>query len=266
MAQQLRCGLAMRSKIRTGSWAFAAVVAAIGGIGCSGGSSTPTSNDYDDVAQSTAALVATPGGGGETASISDVASIAIGATPGNVSVNAQGSFSTVQAGLTYSFTLTCADVSGNALPHCGPTTSAAQASVSWNGDLQIPDFSATVSRTGNWSVTGIQTGTATFTGTGSFDYSSTFQSAFRDEQASADLVYNATYDSVVFNEAAHLVTGGTVQYAINASRMASSTSGTSSGSFTINAVVTFAADGSATIVLDGSHAYQVTAGGVVIKV
>jgi hypothetical protein len=258
----------MRSKLCIGSWALVAVVAAIGGTGCSGGSSTPTSNDYDDVAQSTAALVVTPGGGGggETASISDVASIAVGVTPANVSVSAQGSFSTVQAGLTYSFTLTCADVSGNALPHCGPTTSAAQASVSWNGDLQIPDFSATVSRTGDWSVSGIQTGTATFNGTGSFDYSSTFQSAFRDEQASADLVYNATYDAVVYSEAAHLVTGGTIQYSIEASRMASSTSGTSSGSFTINAVVTFAADGSATIVLDGSHTYQVTAGGVVIKV
>jgi hypothetical protein len=255
----------MRSKFRICFGATAVTVAALGATGCSsGGSSTPTSNDYDDVAQSTAALVITPGGGGETASVSDVVNIALGVT-GNVTVSAQGGFSTVEAGVTYSFVVSCADAAGKALSQCGPTTNTAQASVSWNGDLSIPDFTATVARSGTWTVAGLQTGTATFNGTGSFNYASQFQSAFRNEMATASLVYDATYDGVVYDEASHLVTGGTIDYTVNASRMASSTSGSSSGSFTIDAVVTFA-NGGATIVLDGSHAYQVSAAGVIIKV
>jgi hypothetical protein len=245
-----------------------AIVAALGGAGCSSGSgsSTPTSNDYDDVAQSTAAIVATPGGGGEVTSMYDVATISVGTTPSGATVTASGSFSSVHAGVTYSYTVSCTDAHGNALAQCGPTTNDAQASVSWSGTLSVPDYTATVNRTGNWSVTGIQTGTATFNGTGSFNYSSHFESAFRDEQASANLTYGATYDAVVYDEATGLVNGGTVDYTINASGMASSTSGSASGTFTIDAVVTFAPGGTATIVLDGSHTYTVTASGVVTKV
>jgi hypothetical protein len=222
-------------------------IAAVGGAGCSSNNSTPTSNQYDDVAQSTAAIVATPGGGGEIGSMSAVATIAIGVSPAGATLNAQGSYSTLNAGVTYSFTVSCTDVQGNALPHCGPTTNDAQAS-------------------GNWNVTGLQTSAVTFNGSGSFNYASQFTSVFRNEQASANLSYNGSYDAVVYDQATHLVSGGSVNYTINASGLASSTGGAASGSLTIDAVVTFAANGSATITLDGSHTYLVTASGVVTKV
>jgi hypothetical protein len=243
----------------------AVVLTALGAVGCSSSNATPTSNDYDDVAQSTAAIIATPGGGGEIGSMSDVATIAVGVSPGDVTLDAQGSFSGVLAGVTYAFTVSCTDALGNALPHCGATTNAAQASVSWTGKLEVPDYSATVTRSGNWNVTGVQTGTATFNGTGSFDYASQFTSTFRNEQASANLSYNASYNGVVYDESSHLVTGGTVNYTISASGLASSTNGQASGSFTINAVATFA-NGSATLTLDGSHTYLVSAAGIVTKV
>ncbi len=48
--------------------------------------------------------------------------------------------------------------------------------MAWSGNLTIPDFTASVTRNGDWTITGLQTGTATFGGTGSFTFASTFQS------------------------------------------------------------------------------------------
>ena len=249
---------------------FVACLALVGGmtaLGCSSSNSTPTSNDYDDVAQSTAALVATPGGGGELGSMSASADIAIGTTPINVTVSGSGSFSSVQAGVTYSFDLSCTDAGGASLAHCGPTTNTAKADVSWSGNLTIPSYTASVTRNGSWTLAGLQTGTATFSGNGSFTFNSNFTSTFRNEQASANLDYSATYNAIVYNMAAHHPTSGSAHYTVNASRAASSTSGSSSRSFSIDALVTFAADGSATLTLDGAaHSYHVSASGTVIKI
>jgi hypothetical protein len=244
------------------------LAAALGGVGCSSSDSkgTPTSSDYDDVAQSTAAIVATPGGGGEIGSMSDSATLALGTTPADVTLSASGSYSGVHSGVTYSFTLTCTDAAGLTLPHCGPTTNDAQASVSWSGDLSVPDYTATVNRSGSWTLSGVQTGTATFSGSGNLTFASQFASAFRDEQASTNLSYSATYDALTYNETTHLVTGGSVSYTINGAASASSTSGAAGGSFTIDAVLTFASNGTATLTLDGSHTYAISASGTVTKV
>ena len=250
---------------------FFACIAAVGavgsvGTGCSGSSSTPTSNEYDDVAQSTAALVITASGGGEIGSMYDSASLAVGVTPGDVNVNASGTFGAVTAGVTYTFTVSCTDASGAAMSHCGPATNDALASVSWSGDLTLPNFNATVSRQGNWSLSGVQTGTATFGGSGSFTFASQFESIFRNEQTSTNLDYSASYNAVTYDTAAHHATGGSIDYTINASHAASGTSAQSNASFSIDAVVAFNADGSATITLDGTHAYTLTTGGLVIKI
>jgi hypothetical protein len=247
-------------------FACVAVMTVAGVVGCSSGKSTPTSNDYDDVAQSTAALTVQAGGGGEIGSMSASASLAVGVTPGNVSVNASGTFDELQAGVDYTFTIACTDASGAALSHCGPTTNDAQASVGWSGDLTLPGFSATVDRQGSWTLTGVQTGTVTFNGSGSFTFASQFQSAFRNEMATANLTYSGSYDAVTFVTAAKHATGGTAHYTVNASESSSSTSGQSSGSFSIDVLVTFNLDGSATLTLDGSHAYAVSASGTVTKI
>jgi len=243
-----------------------ALAAAVGGVACSSNSSTPTSNDYDDVAQSTAALVAPSGGGGEMGSMAEASSIAIGVTPVGVTANASGSFNGVNAGVTYDFTLSCTSASGAALPACGPTTNDAQASVTWSGNLTLPDYTASVSRNGSWTLSGLQSGTATFNGTGSLTFAATFESSFRNEQANANLSYAASYNAVTYDETAHFATGGSIQYTVNGSESASNTGGSSSGSFTMNAMLTFAASGTATLTLDGSHTYTITSAGTVTKI
>jgi hypothetical protein len=247
-----------------------AAVVAVGSAGCSSGNKQPTSQQYDDVAQSTAAIVASPAGGasggGEIGSMANVATLSAGGSTAGVSVTASGSFSGVVGGITYDFTLTCTDSSGAALPHCGSTTNTATASVSWTGDVSVAGYSASVNRSGNWTVTGIQSGTATFNGSGSLTYQAQFTSAFNNTQASTDLSYSGSYDAVTYNETSHVVTGGTIHYTVSGSGQASSNSGQASGSFTVDAVVTFNGSGGATITLDGTHTYNVTSGGVVIKV
>jgi hypothetical protein len=243
-----------------------AAAASLSGVACSSANTTPTSSEYDDVAQSTAALVTTSGGGGELGSMSDSASLALGVTPLDVTVNASGTFDGSHAGLSYNFALSCTSANGTALAHCGPTTNDADASVSWSGVLILPDITANVLRTGSWTVTGVQTGTATFNGTGSFTVTSTFASAFRNESASTSLSYAATYSGITYAMPLHQATAGSAHYTIHSARAGSSTSGSSDADFTIDAVLTFAPGGTATLVLDGSHTYSVSATGVVIKI
>jgi hypothetical protein len=245
---------------------FAVAATALAAVGCSSANTTPTSNDYDDVAQSTAALVATASGGGELGSMYDSASIAIGITPLDVSVNASGSFDGNHAGVTYNFAVSCTDAGGASVAHCGAATNDATASVSWTGNMSLPSFTADVTRNGNWSLTGLQSGTATFNGTGTFTLASTFSSAFRNETASTNLSYAATYSSITYGMLSHQATGGSVHYTIDASHAASSTSVSSNGSFSIDAVLTFAAGGGGTLVLDGSHKYLVSSAGGVLKI
>jgi hypothetical protein len=248
------------------SFAALAVVAALGAAGCSGASSAPTSHDYDDVAQSTAALMVNVSGGGDIGSMSAAASLAAGVTPAGVSVDASGHYGAVNAGLSYSYALSCTAASGAALPRCGPTTNGAQASVTWSGDLTLPSLTATVGRQGSWTLGGVQTGTVTFDGHGSFTFAAQLQSLFRNETASVNLSYDATYDALTFVPALEHATGGSVHYTVNVSHDASGANGQSAASFSIDALLVFKADGSATLTLDGSHVYAVSAFGAVTKI
>ncbi len=194
------------------------------------------------------------------------ASLAVGVMPGGVTAQAAGSFGDVHAGVDYSLTIACTDAAGAALTACSAKTNQAQASVSWSGNLVLPpDLTATVSRQGSWTLNGLQSGTVTFNGTSSFDLAAQFTSIFHGAKASADLAYSASYDAVTYSAAEHHPTGGSIHYAVSGSREASSTSGQSDARFTIDAVVAFHGDGSATITLDGSHSYEVLSSGVVIK-
>jgi hypothetical protein len=255
---------AMKSTILLAS---IAATTAFGAAACSGtASSAPTSADYDNVAQSTAALVIQAGGGGEVGSMVESANLAVGVMPAGVTANGSGSFGDVHAGLDYEVTISCTDAAGAPLSACGPEANAAQASVSWSGDLSLPpDFTANVSRQGNWTLSGLQTGTVTFDGTSSFDLGAQFTSVFHGAQASVDLRYSASYDAVAYSISAHHATAGTIRYSITGSREASTANGQRDASFTMDANVAFSTDGSATITLDGSHRYQVLGGGIVIK-
>jgi hypothetical protein len=137
--------------------------------------------------------------------------------------------------------------------------------LSWSGSLDLPNVSASVDRTGDWTLSGIQSGTPTFAGEGTFSFDISVTSIFRPVTASYHLDYDATYNNVKL-DATHRPVGGSVHYAISAEHTVTGTRGSGSGSFDIDAVVTFASDGTATLSLDGSRHYQVNlATGVVTR-
>jgi hypothetical protein len=145
---------------------------------------------------------------------------------------------------------------------CGATANVADATVGWNGQLSLPNLDATVDRSGHWTLTGIQSGAPILDGSGTFDFDAKFTSIFRNESGAAHLSFTSQYDAVHFGGADHRPDAGTVHYAVQASHAGSA----GDASFAIDAVLTFNADGSAKLVLDGVHAYAVTTVGLVVKI
>jgi hypothetical protein len=242
-------------------------VTMLGSLGCSGsGTGTATRSDYDNVAQTTAALLIQVSGGGDVGTMYDSANLAVGIMPLGVTANGSASFGDVHAGLDYSLTVSCTDATGAALSACGPKTNDAQANVVWSGNLTLPDLAATVSRQGTWTLSGVQTGTPTFNGTSSFDLTAQLTSVFSGAHANVDLTYTANYSAVTYSTLAHHATGGSIDYTVVASGAAAGQTAQGAGNFAIQAQVVFNPDGSATLTLDGTYQYKVLAGGVIIKI
>jgi hypothetical protein len=248
----------LKQRIILGSFLSLVIAAS----GCSGSdrasSSTPaTTDDYDDVAQAMASVVATTGGGGEVGSLTDSADLSVGVMPLGVTLSATGAFAGNRVGLEYTYKLTCTDSNGSVLSACGPTTDKAQVAVDWSGELMVPNLSATVMRQGSWALAGLQTDTVSFSGSGTFSFDAAFQSAFRPAMAALHLDYSASYEGITMQRALHRLTAGAIHYAVKADRTASTNAKTSDASFDMKADLAFSADGSATLTLDGSHRYSV---------
>ena len=223
-----------------------------------------TSDEYDDVARSVASSAATGGGGGDVGAMTDTAMIATGTMPLGFTLDVSGSIKGTHLGVTYSYMLTCKDVNGTVLPVCTALTDNANASLSWQGSLTLPNFSASVDRTGNWTLTGLQTAQATFNGDAMFSYDAMIDNPVRNTTVGYHFDDTATYDAIVVNTGSHLAVGGQINYDITASK---DVNGTTTRSFSLSAQVTINADSTATIVLDGTHHYTLNLStGVVVTI
>jgi hypothetical protein len=231
-----------------------------GGSSSSSGSSnsTPTTADYDEVAQSVAPIVADDVHGFYVAQ-----SLALDFISPGVTKNADGTFGETYAGVTYTYTVVCFDAS-NADTACSSKTSSATVAWTWQWDVSTADFTESgtaAENNGKWTLSGLQGSapTANLAGLGSYGYEFATKSASTDAQASGTWTIAAQYD-VTFDKANIDVTGGTIDYIVAASGFASDSAGEASGSYTIKADVTFSND-TWTLALDGSHTYTVTASG-----
>jgi hypothetical protein len=219
--------------------------------------------DYDDIAMGVGTLVATPGGGGEAGAMGDATTVA---SEGQAElIEGSGAVEiVVRAGLSYEYRADCFDAAGAEQASCGETTDSANVSVSWTGELDTPRYDATIMRVGEWSITGLQSATATLAGSGSFEVDSEFQAMYRDVTRSMRLSYDAEYDGVQIDTETRQAVGGSIRYAVQGERFVQRGSAEKDIEFTVDAEVTFQADGSATLVLDGSRSYTInTATGVV---
>lgn len=234
---------------------------------------TPTTAQYDDTAQAVGATAA--GGqhsaafaptrsnsidvnGGDAASFSEAVTLSFGTLPLGLSLSGDGSVHGTHLGLEYSYMLTCKLSSGISIA-CGPTTDQSTVAVTWSGSLSSAYVNAKVSRDGSWSVSGLQSSTATITGDATFSFDAQLDSIFQTG-ASSTYSFDATanYNSVTVSTDSHLATGGSISYDIHADDKITAASGaTTQASFDVQAELTIHADQTASLTLDGDQNYTV---------
>lgn len=221
------------------------------------GDDEPTGEDYDDVAVAVAGLLADDSGGDVT-SMEDVTMLAEGEVPVVMTGDVDGTFTGLRGSLSYTYSLACFDAAGTEQAVCDETTDSAQASVAWSGTVDVPRYRADVSRTGSWTISGLQSATAVVDGSGTFSSDSEFTALYNPVATSMSLDYAATYRGVQIDTATRRIVGGSISYDIDAERTTQFGARTGERMITLDAVVTFNGDGTASLVLDGSRSYTVS--------
>jgi|SRR3954469_3483369 hypothetical protein len=237
-------------------------------LGACSSANQASPEEYDDTAQAIGSTVATGGGGGDVASMTDSVKIALGAMPGGFSLSADGHVHGSRLGVDYNYALSCKDSAGAALATCDASTNQASVDVAWSGTLDTPNLDAMVNRTGTWSVTGLQGDTATFAGDSTFSFDVTLTSIFRPGvTASYAFDASASYKAIRVATADRSVIGGSASFEVTAHHTVNGTNKDVDASFEVHAELTFAADHTAQLVLDSSRHYAVNLDtGVVVKV
>jgi len=234
-------------------------------VACSSSSSPPTPEQYDDTAQAIASATAPSGGGGDVASMTDTVTISLGAMPSGFSLTGNGHFQGSRLGLDYDYAITCKNAAGT-VGLCGPTTDQASVDVSWSGNLDTANVDASVSRDGSWRVTGLQSDTATFSGDSSFTFDATLQSIFRPGvTATYTFDASAAYHNIYISTQQRQIIDGSATFDLAAHHQVTGAGANNvDASFDVHAEITFHADRTADLVLDGSQHYSLNlaSGGV----
>jgi hypothetical protein len=234
---------------------------------CSSSSTTPpTPAEYDDTAQAISSSVVTGGSsgrseGGELVAMSDATSLAFGRLPLGFALRSDGRIHGDHMGVDHSFMVTCKDAAGAALAHCDQTTDSATVEIKMTGSFQTPSITASIDREGSWTITGLQSATATFHGDSSLALDTTLTSVFHPGVTStATFDATASFDAIQIATKERQITGGSASFEVKAHR---TVTGTAMGahdvdkSFDVTAVITFHADRTATLVLDGTQTFTI---------
>lgn len=233
----------------------------VSAIGCSDNGEgpvdrTPSDLQYNDVARSFGAVVAANGQSGEVSAMHDATDLSVGIVPFGLAIDASGEFNGTRLGVSYNYSVRCKDAEGNTMDVCNATTDSANVNVEWSGELSSPpEIVASVDRSGMLSITGIQAGVATLNGDSSFELDSTVM----NDGVTTDyhFSYSGNYDDVRIQRSPHRILGGSIRYRISSDNSVEGLDGgTVATNFDIDAVLTFDGEGHATIVLDGTHTYD----------
>ena len=143
-------------------------------------------------------------------------------------------------------------------------TDSATVTVKLTGSLTTPNMSFSIDREANFTLTGLQSATATFNGDSSFSLDTSLTSVFHQGVMST-LMFDATaaYKAITVTTADQTITGGSANFEVKAHRTVTGT-GSGSGSnhdvdksFDVTAMLTFNADQTATLVLDGTQTFKI---------
>lgn len=233
-----------------------------------------TAADYEDTAQTIASSTVTGDSSGlnfgDVVVFRDALSLARGHLPFGFVRGSDGHCRGSHMGVGHDFTVTCKDASGAAQTACNSMTDSATVTVKLTGSLTTPNTSFSIDREASFTITGLQSATATFDGDSSFSLDTSLMSIFRQGVASS-LMFDATaaYKAITITTADQTITGGSASFEVKAHRTVTGTaSGSGSGSgmgsnhdvdksFDVTAMLTFNADQTATLVLDGTQTFQI---------
>jgi hypothetical protein len=212
------------------------------GAACAGDTrSSPTDEDYADVATSLGTTAAHDGD--EVSAMRAAAALARGELPSGLARGGDGSFTGATAGLDYRYALACHTTAGAAVAPCDPTSAGADVEASWSGALDLPQLAMSIEHAARWRLTGMTGAIAHVDGTGHLAYAS------RDAATSYHYRYDATYHVVVDDRRA---IGGEIDFAITAEH-----TGGATRTFAIAAQLTILPDDTGELVLDGERHYRV---------
>lgn len=206
---------------------------------------TPTESDYDDIAQSVAALVVTEDGDGDVKMMSDLHALSIGVEVDGASGG--GDFEFARGGLSYRYDVSCG---GN----CEPGDATVEASFRLNGDITLRRFQSEVDSNGSWTLSARGEDGATFNGGASFTTQSQVLTLGGEVRRSLYISANSRYANVRFDADQLAPVQGSISYDLVIDRYADGLLRDVDARFEVSAVLSFR-DGGATLTLDGDREY-----------
>lgn len=216
----------------------------------------PSDEDYDDIASSMAAVVSDEAGS-ELEAAADAIMVAQGMVPAGLSASGSGELVGQRGTLDYSYTVTCENEAGRELLVCDSRAAQARLQIDWTGDVATARRTASLVRSGDWTLSGLQGDVVTLDGAGRFDVESEFQALNRSAMRTFVLDYDARYAGVRVRKADHLPIDGRIEYTVHAERTRSNRFRDVERTIDVSAVVTFSGDGQARLVLDGTRIYDI---------
>ena len=234
----------------------------------SSSTSPATAADYEDTAQTIASSTVTGDNSGlnfgDIVVFRDALGLARGHLPLGFVRGSDGHCRGSHMGVGHDFTVACKDASGATQTACNSMSDSATVTVKLTGSLTTPNTSFSIDREASFTITGLQGATATFDGDSSFSLDTSLMSIFRQGVASS-LTFDATaaYKAITITTADQSITGGSASFEVKAHR---TVTGTGSGmgsnhdvnkSFDVTAMLTFNADQTATLVLDGTQTFKI---------
>lgn len=248
------------------SWFSSALIASAFAAGGCGQAGQPSEEDYDDVAQGVSMLVSDGENGGDVGSMNDSIALAGDEMPEGFTRQGTKSVQGMRGALQYDYTITCRDSADAELSDCGPSTDSAHVQVAWTGDVQTARYDVSVARTGDWTLSDLQSGMARFSGEGTFDLESEFMALYRPAMRTYLLDYDAFYQDILIDMATGEPHSGTASFDVAAQRTGSNQYRDVEAEFDVHVDVTFNGDGTASVVLDGTRNYELTlADGTIIQ-
>lgn len=213
----------------------------LGAVACGGDSLS--SSEYDDIAAIVASGIATPDRGGDFGVAADALTLARGSLPKGFRLESDSTVTGARGPIVYHYEVSCLQAWG--LAACDPPAQSAIVRAAWSGELTMSAFVGPIDGTAVLRLDHLATPMAEVTGDSQL---AAQQATFVDSARSYSVA--TTTELLLFADMpSHFMMGGAFESSLEVAAP--------SGSYTVKAELSMTGEPTATLVLDGDHAYVV---------